>query len=97
MTDFLEPWRAVDDRLRSNLEAELSRELPADHVLAGKAVQAVAARADRDDVLFSLPDGGYAVVHLTWSGRREASPEWPSTELYSSLDDWRARRPATAD
>jgi hypothetical protein len=90
MTDFLEPWQAVEDGQRAKLEQELARELPAGHVLAGKAVRAVAARTDRDDVLFLVPDGGCAVVHLTWSGRREASSEWPSTVLYSSLDEWRA-------
>jgi len=44
-------------------------------------------------VLFWLPDGPapLAVVHLTWTGRRERSPEWPFTVLYDSVDDWRAR------
>jgi hypothetical protein len=50
---------------------------------------AVAARSDRDDVLFVVPGLGYAVVHLTWSGRRENSPEWPRTEVLSSIEEWR--------
>jgi hypothetical protein len=52
---------------------------------------ATAARADCDDVLFEVPGLGYAVVHLTWSGHRENSREWPRTEVFSSIEEWRDR------
>jgi hypothetical protein len=91
MTDLLEPWRLVEETRGQRLEQELSRELPLEHALAGKIARAVAVRADRDDVLFELADGRYAVVHLTWSGHRESSPHWPATEVFSSLQDWRER------
>jgi hypothetical protein len=51
----------------------------------------MAARADRDDVLFEVAGRGYAVVRLTWSGRRESSLQRPSTESLSSLEDWQER------
>jgi hypothetical protein len=92
MTDLLEPWRVIADDRRSGIERELERELGVGHVLAGKTVRAVAARFDQDDILFEVVGDGYAVVHLTWSGRRESEPAWPSTELFSSLQEFHDRR-----
>jgi hypothetical protein len=91
MTDLLEPWKPVEEQRRRGLEKELKRELPRDHALAGKSVRAVAYRMDCDDVLFEVLGGGYAVVHLTWTGRRERSSECPLTQLFSSLQDWLER------
>lgn len=80
-------WQAIDNPVsRSSFEAELARELPADHVLSGRIVTALARRLDRDDFLFRLDDGSFAQVHLTWSV--EADPRWPGTEMYSSFGDW---------
>lgn len=67
MTDLLEPWKTIENQRRPTLEKELERELPLGHALAGKSVRAVAIRVDRDDVLFEVLGGGYAVVHLTWA------------------------------
>jgi hypothetical protein len=51
---------------------------------------AVGRRRDADDVLFYLPDGPapLAVVHLTWTGRRERKPEFPWTMLYHSVAEF---------
>ena len=71
--------------------AELQRELCPDHLLFGKHAKALAAAEDRDDVLFEISEGAersYAVVHLTWSGRMEASANWPRTRFFDSLDRW---------
>ena len=46
---------------------------------------------DRDDVLFEISGGSarqYAVVHLTWSGKPEASGTCPFTRFFDSLDQW---------
>jgi hypothetical protein len=91
MNDLLEPWGPLSLERQKSLEAELARELHADHVLAGRSLRAVAARADQDDVLFEVDGIGFAVVHLTWSGRRESSAQWPSSQLFPSLEDWRER------
>jgi hypothetical protein len=85
-----EPWIEVSSSLERELEAELARELSADHVLAGKTVRAIARRSDNDDVLFEVAGTGYAVVHLTWRRTREESGAWPSTALFSSLEAWAA-------
>ena len=88
---LLEPWHPVSAERRTALESELARELPTGHVLSGKRATAIAARSDQDDVLFDVTGLGFAVVHLTWSGRQESSPQWPGTRLFTSLDEWAAR------
>jgi hypothetical protein len=87
--DWLDPWQPT----APGLEAELDREVGRGHPLSGRRAIAVGRRLDNDDVLFWLPNGPamFAVVHLTWTGKREGSPQWPGTTLYSSLDDWRER------
>jgi len=75
---FREPWHACDDE---HFVTELLREVPEGHVLYGLVPRIVARRQDMDDFLFSLEDGRYANVHLTWS--KESDPRWPSTEIYA--------------
>jgi hypothetical protein len=87
------PWRDLGgDGLTSDvLERELQRELSAGHPLAGLAPSAVARRDDRDDVLFDLHDGRYAVVHLTWSKASPPDPRWPTAIVFASYDDARQK------
>ena len=80
---LLRPWVAVSNA--DSLAAELARELGPRHVLFGRAVQALARRSDCDDVLFVSLAQAF-VVHLTWTGRQEVDPRWPSTETYASLE-----------
>jgi hypothetical protein len=51
---------------------------------------AVGRRVDCDDVLFWLPEGpaALAVIHLTWIGKRERSPQFPWVTLYASVAEW---------
>jgi hypothetical protein len=90
---WLEPWGPTS----SGLETELEKEVSPGHPLFGRKAISFGRRDDRDDVLFFLPDNPLplAVVHLTWTGRREENPEWPQTSFYSSLEDWveRCMRP----
>lgn len=69
----------------SDLERELVRETPPGHVLADVAVSAVAARKLRKEVVYRLPDGRWAWVHLTW--RQETGSVHPRTEI---RDSWSA-------
>ena len=87
--NWLPPWQPTD----ADLGAELTREIGAEHVLAGRPVVALGRRIDCDDVLFWLPSGpaALAVVHLTWTGKRECDPQWPATRLYDSLAEWIAK------
>ena len=80
------PWLRCDEDRNRQFLAELDRELHPGHLLFGRAVRAVMARIDRDDVLFELNHGTLAVVHLTWA--RERDPRWPSTRIYTSYDQF---------
>lgn len=85
-------WHGIDDPEQARgLERELARELPRDHILAGRTVTALGRRAGRDDVLFLLDDGTFAQVHLTWNVER--NPAWPATELYPDFAAWLAVPP----
>jgi hypothetical protein len=88
---LLEPWLAVKSEERNGLEAELAREMRSDHVLSGCQCRAVARRCDCDDILFETTSkkGSFAVVHLTWSGKPDQFPTWPSTSFFASWEDFK--------
>ncbi len=87
-----EGWIQLSGDLATKLEAELRREMPAGHQLYGRAVRAIARRADRDDVLFkATQDKTVFWVHLTWSVERDA--KWPWTRDYKDHDDFLERWP----
>lgn len=80
--EWLEPWdHPLDEERAQALERELRREVSGRHVLWGRSCTVIAARGDRDDVLFLVDGVRLAIVHLTWS--RESSPAWPSTSFIS--------------
>jgi ABC-type amino acid transport substrate-binding protein len=84
------PWSLLtEDQLLTTFEVELAREVAPGHALANLTGRIIAKRDDCDDVLVALNDGRVAVVHLTWSGRREADTRWPTTTIYESLENWR--------
>ena len=68
----------------AELEAELTREVSAAHPLEHVGLQAVAVRRLRKEVIYALPDGRWAWVHLTWT--KENDPRWPSTVIVPSWD-----------
>jgi len=87
--DIVAPWEALARAERSEfLAAQLETTLSEKHVLHGLKVTAVAARIDRDDVLFEVAEGEMplAVVHLTW--QKETDSRWPSTKLFRSWEHW---------
>jgi hypothetical protein len=89
--EILTPWRIITDSSEKGAElfsAELSSELFPKHALYGLKARAVAARIDRDDVLFEIEGGDMplVVVHLTW--RKESDPRWPATRFFASWELW---------
>lgn len=87
--EWLEPWTAASNS--AQLEAELARELNAQHPLFNLKSNAVAEDTNTKDVLFYLPDNSaapLAVVSLTHAGVRETSAEFPATVFYYSLADF---------
>lgn len=72
-----------DDSL--NVLAELRREMPAGHVLAGRKLFPIARHPGRDDVLLRTigADAKLWVVHFSW--RAESDPEWPQARSYCDV------------
>jgi hypothetical protein len=89
---WLEPWEAVrnsmDEVYLVGWESELMRETGPEHPLYQANAKLIARRFDCDDALFQLDDGRVALVHLTWSGKRERDPRCPDTVMYESLEAW---------
>ena len=85
--EWPEPWTPVKADVASRLEAELQRELPPGHVLAGVRVMAIAHRIDQDEVGFRLTDGpgAFAIVHLSYQVERD--PRWPDTDVFATASD----------
>lgn len=91
---WVSPWQSISDRGREAYEHELTLEVGMDHPLYAVKVRAVARTCDGDDILFTTSDhvAPLAVVHLTFRGRQEKDPKWPSVVLYRDLDHWISRR-----
>ncbi|GIG26738.1 hypothetical protein [Cellulomonas denverensis] len=64
-------WRPDDD---AALRAELNREIGRGHPLRRRIDRVEARFEASDDLVVRLDDGGYALVHPTWSGHRERAP-----------------------
>ena len=96
MLDFVEgpvpllsPWE--NPHSPEALVEELQREIASGHELDGLPVRALAVARDRDDVLFEVGSGHasrYAVVHLTWSRKRETNTRFPQVQLFNSIGEW---------
>lgn len=104
---FTGPWSSLSIADKLGLENELRKEVqPQDltlkrlfdneHLLSNANYSAFARFAPSDDVLFEVygakPNFQFAVVHLTWTGKRERWPHYPSTSYYTDLDDFKIRR-----
>ena len=90
---WIAPWQAISVKGREAYENELQLELTFGHPLYGVKLRAVGRVCDGDDILFQLYDhpAQLAVVHLTFTGRPEREPRWPSVVFYSDLDHWVTR------
>ena len=90
---WIAPWQAISAQGQEAYELELHLELTPGHPLYGVNVSAVGRLCHGDDILFALHDhpAQLAVVHLTFTGRPEREPRWPSVTFFSDLDHWVAR------
>lgn len=69
-----EPWWRPDEPAREALLQELLTELSPGHALHRLPVDVQSRCGGCDEVLISVVDGSFALVHLTWSGRQEPPP-----------------------
>jgi len=92
---WIDPWVPVSDQGRDAYNYELRMELSLAHPLYGVRARAVARTCHTDDILFQLKDhpiAEYAVVHLTFRGKPENDPQWPSVILYRDLEHFVTQR-----
>jgi transcriptional regulator NrdR family protein len=91
--EFAEPWFSIEKfgvAIVDSIVAELKCELSEKHLLCNQPITVVARRKDCDDVLlkFGTPNEKFAVVHLTFSGKRETNSNFPRTKIYDSFKDF---------
>ncbi|NFG42065.1 hypothetical protein FC789_12880 [Clostridium botulinum] len=81
-------WGIIENN-KKYFKSELIKEVNKNHILYGIEVKEIARREDCDDILFLLLDGSdrYAIVHLTWSGKREDIKNYPRTRLYNNIEE----------
>jgi hypothetical protein len=79
-----EPWFRPVPQLATALVREAQAEIRSDHELAGHELTAIVKCAGCDDVIFSVDDGTFALVHLTWAKHPEPPP-WPVTTLLAGF------------
>ena len=92
MLRFVEPWHSIDDEYeRETLETQLKTELAEHHQLYGVDSRAVGRRYDKDDVLYALADGSWAIVHLTGSEDAVPHPGYPRTQILKDAKDVEAK------
>jgi hypothetical protein len=84
---FDEPMERVPAGAMADLLlAELDREVGPGHPLHGRKWTLVARALPQDEVLITSDDD-VALVHLTWSRKRE-TPPWPATTFLGSAAEF---------
>lgn len=79
-------WEVHGTEQAAELQRELARELPREHVLGGVPVEAVAVKRNLKDVAFWLPQSAeWAHVHLSY--KVETDARWPWTVVVMTWTD----------
>ena len=88
---FIEPYWDAKEMEEENSQAfieELKLELHDNHVLKNEVVQLIARKTSNDDIILELEDKRIAVVHLTWTSKKEFK-DYPKTRVYKNkVDFW---------
>src|SRR4051812_10961470 len=88
---WMYPWQPISPAAREAYELELQTELCAEHLLYGCRATAIARTSNGDDILFLLHNNPcvLGVIHLTFVGKREPNPLWPSVRSFDSIEAWK--------
>lgn len=81
-------WQYTKPQTASTFHAELEKELAEEHIMFNKQLTIVAHREGTDIVLCQHDDDTrhFTVIHLTWSGKQEADPKYPTVECDGDYD-----------
>ena len=81
-----EPWVVPDAEISTHLLKEALTEIDRGHALANRGLSTRLRCVGCDDVVFQVDGRGYAVIHLTWSGKSERAP-WPNSQAFAAEAD----------
>jgi hypothetical protein len=83
-------WRRLGPEEAAGRLRVLKGEMSAHHPLSGVDLEATAARTSNDDVLYRhvSDPARLTIVHLTWTGRRQTTPDFPSVEFDGSYAEF---------
>ena len=85
-----ESWWYLENEiaLKNSIQKELDLELSEHHPLWDCNPQVLAKSESSDDILVTLNDNRYALVHLTWNGKVDSFPqEYPKTTFFFNNTD----------
>lgn len=89
--NFINPFWDVDNMEEESAQAiinELQLELSDHHILSNRSVKLIARNAQNDDIILELEDDNIAIVHLTWTSKKEKEG-FPITRIYSNeIEFW---------
>ena len=80
-TDFREPWHRAEGDSARTFEAEAATEIADGHELHGLDLIAIATCEGCESVVYGGSDGTFAIVHLSWTTKRETPPSPRTTRL----------------
>ncbi|MDR0813002.1 MAG: hypothetical protein LBO63_03220 [Oscillospiraceae bacterium] len=80
-------WDIISDDKKPYFLEEANAEITHKHPLYNRILQPLERRHAQDDVLFSLADGNFAAVHLTYSHNN--ADGWPKFTEFVSLEEAR--------
>lgn len=79
------------------MQKALERELSAAHPLFSRSPKVIGRCRATDDVVVSLGDGSFAIVHLTWQGKPDQFPDkypaWTGVQTIEQLNGYIAQGP----
>jgi len=91
-SDLPDDWIPIHGNDSLCALAELRREMPAGHALAGRRLFPVARHREEEDILLRTigAESQLWVVHLTW--RSETDPQWPCARPFRDLSEFVAEQ-----
>jgi hypothetical protein len=84
-------WFVASEKEALELKNELDKEMSEEHLLYGKSIKVIAHRDGATDDILCQDENDLAhftVIHLTWSGKKEKTKDFPFIEIDGNFDDF---------
>ena len=83
---YVAPWRATDAEERIGLKRRLDFKVTPTHPLWGVDCEVVGRSEANNDIVITMADGRFGIVHLVW-GEDPGDSTWPTTSLFETRGD----------